>query len=739
MQKKYQKGSLLLALIFLFCSKNVSSQNVDHWEMVVAAGDTWAYMPGNSEPPSNWAYPGFDYPLWSSGSGGIGYGDGDDATVISPVIALYMRINFTLADTSNISWAIVNMDYDDAFVAYLNGHEIARANIGTAFVRPTYTTTAIADHEARMYSGGIPDRFIIHKDTLRKYMLNGLNTLAVEVHNISSASSDMSAIPYFSVGIKTPGSTYRPVPVWFADPLTEKTNLPLLIIDTKGQDIPDEPKITATLKVVDNGEGKMNGFLDDATDYLGSIGIELHGQSTLQFPKKCYGVELRNQSGADTNVSLLGMPAESDWIFSAPYSDKSMLRNAITYQLGQKFNYDWQPRYKYCEMYLNGAYNGVYMVIEKIKRGADRVDINKLKPDEISGDNLTGGYIVKVDKIWDLTPDEYFTTYPANRYYNARNYQFTYVYPKYDEIVVQQKTYIQNYLTTLENTLNGPSFKDPVNGFRKYMDVTSFVDFQIINELSNNVDGYRYSTFFYKKKDSDGGKLFAGPLWDFDLCYGNVDYSPMNLATDQWLYPHYGPNEGFPMHWWARLMEDEDYRQAFAQRWKAMRAGPFNTDSIMADLDAHVQYLGKAIDRNFARWPILGAYVWPNYFVGTTYLEELNYLKNWITARLTWMDGNVSLSTGDYVSSDKRFNVSVFPNPVQQQLHVALTLENTGPVEGVISDLQGRTVYAFKYKPAFKGKQGIQQDIPNLTPGCYFLRLRQNNYEFSVSKLIVSN
>ena len=186
-----------------------------------------------------------------------------------------------------------------------------------------------------------------------------------------------------------------------------------------------------------------------------------------------------------------------------------MLRNAITYELGRKMGPAWQPRYKWCEVYLNGSYIGVYMLIEKIKRDANRVDINKLKPDEISGDNLTGGYIVKADKIADLTSAEYFYTYPTNRYYTARNYAFTYVYPKYNEIVSQQNTYIKNYLTTLENTLNGSSFKDPVNGYRKYMDLNSFVDFQIINELANNVDGYHYSTFFYKKKDSDGGKLFA--------------------------------------------------------------------------------------------------------------------------------------------------------------------------------------------------------------------------------------
>jgi hypothetical protein len=272
--------------------KPVHSQNIDHWEMVVAASDIWHYFPGTSEPPANWLDTDFDAGTWPSGQGGIGYGDGDDGTTINPVTSVYLRIKFTLADTSNISWAILHVDYDDAFVAYLNGNEIARANIGTPGVKPLHNSLALSDHEAHMSTGGIPERFIIQKDMLKKFIVDGENVLAVQAHNFSATSSDLSSTTFFTVGIENPGLTYRQVPDWFDDPRDEKSNLPLLIIDTKGQTIPDEPKISANLKVVDNGPGQLNGILDDATDYEGNMGIEIRGQSSQMFPKKCFGVEL---------------------------------------------------------------------------------------------------------------------------------------------------------------------------------------------------------------------------------------------------------------------------------------------------------------------------------------------------------------------------------------------------------------------------------------------------------------
>jgi len=738
MKKIYILKSLLVVVLLAGCFNVIKAQNINHWEMVVAASDTWHYFPGTSEPPAAWTNIDFNAGSWLSGQGGIGYADGDDGTTISAVPSVYIRTDFQIVDTGNILWAILHVDYDDAFVAYLNGHEIARANIGTIGIRPAFNSYSKIDHEAKVWQGGIPERFIIHKDTIKKYLFQGANVLALQVHNANATSSDLSSNAYFSVGVRDNSSTYRNVPSWFDDPQSEKSNLPLLIIDTKGDTIINEPKITAYLKVIDNGPGKLNGFLDDATDYEGSMGIEVRGQSSQMFPKLGYGIELRTEAGADTNVSLLGMPAESDWVFSASYSDKSLMRNAITYQLGSKMG-GWQPRFKYCEVYLNGDYIGVYMLIEKIKRGADRVDINKLKPDEISGDNLTGGYIIKVDKTQDLSTDEYFYSHPSISYPNTFDYAFTYVTPKFDEIVTQQKSYIQNYILTLQNALNGSSFKDPVNGYRKYMDLNSFVDFQIINELVNNVDGYRYSTFFYKEKDSDGGKLFAGPLWDFDLCYGNVNYDDQCLATDKWLYTRYGTNGNWSMHWWWRLMEDPDYNHAFVARWKTLRAGPFSTDSIMADLDEHVENIGEAVNRNFARWPILGQWVWPNFFVGTTYQEEVDYLKTWITNRLTWMDGTLFLSNDELVSGYLGYNMKVFPNPVKEHLNISLTTKNTNRIECEIVDVLGKKVFASDYTPVSIGDQVMHFDVPDVDPGYYILKITQKQQVIGIQKLIIQN
>jgi hypothetical protein len=186
-------------------------------------------------------------------------------------------------------------------------------------------------------------------------------------------------------------------------------------------------------------------------------------------------------------------------------------------------------------------------------------------------------------------------------------------------------------------------------------------------------------------------------------------------------------------------MEDPDYNHAFAARWKELRTGPFQTDSIMALLDDDIKTMGTAIDRNFTRWPILGQAVWPNYFVGNTYQEEVDYLKQWISDRLTWMDGNVSLSTGELVPGVEKYNVSIFPNPVKEQLNLVLTLDEVKKIDIEILDLMGKQVFTSSYSPAYKGNQAVQLQIPDLTPACYMLRLKQNGQIFSIRKLIVIN
>ncbi len=714
-------------MVFLSDLTLAITQEVHHWETIIMSDDIWKYFIGTEEPPSSWAELSFDDSLWLSGKGGIGYGDGDDSTIISSTASVYMRIRFNIYDINSIAAAILFIDFDDGFVAYLNDHEIARENIGTPGLRPKHDEYAnLTSYEAKLPTGGIPAKYFINNDTLFKYLRQGENVLALQVHNCNATSSDLSSTTFLIAGISTEERLYRPVPSWFIDPLlSDASHLPIVVIDTKNQQIPDEPKILCNLKIIDNGPGNMNSWLQPGTDFDGQVAIEVRGQSSQMYPKKSYSFELKDSIGNDLSLPLLGMPKEEDWILHAHYTDKTMLRNALTFYLGSQMG-AWQPRFRYCVVYLNGQYNGIYLLMEKIKRDQNRLDLSRLNNTDIQGTELTGGYIVKVDKTWGLSPTEYFTSFPQIFYPNSRTYNFTYVYPEADSIVWEQREYIKNYITEFQNVLNGSNFKDPYSGYRKYIDVSSFVDFQIIQEFTNNVDGYRYSTFFHKQKDTRGGKLFAGPLWDFDLCYGNVDYSDYNLSTSGWLYSHYGITEVYPMHWWARLMEDPDYARTFILRWQELRQTCFSTEKIMHFIDSIITYLGTEINRNYERWPILGKYVWPNYFVGNTYEEEVNFLKNWINDRLAWMDIATDPNS-DYFHQIFDSEFTIYPNPFIDNINIFFALRSTLPVTIEIFDFTGKKYAVEIFNPSKSGLQKIEKNLTVLNKGIYIIALKQQN------------
>ena len=295
-----------------------------HWETAIYAEDTWHYFVGTTAPPANWNNLDFDENNWSSGQGGFGYADGDDNTTIPNTLAVFFRKSFQVGDLDEILSASVHGDYDDGFVAYLNGVEIARSfNMGTPGTVVSYDQTTDGDHEAVMYQGGVPDVFILYQNDLDGLLQEGENVFAVEVHNVNSTSSDMSSLFFLSFELNTGVSYYGNTPDWFYVPTGLITShLPIVIVNTNGQDIPNEIKITAHMGIIDNGPGETNHLSDPYNHYDGFIGIELRGSSTLWFPKKQFAVETRDSLGENNNVSLFGMPEENDWIFNAPYTDK---------------------------------------------------------------------------------------------------------------------------------------------------------------------------------------------------------------------------------------------------------------------------------------------------------------------------------------------------------------------------------------------------------------------------------
>ena len=416
-----------------------------------------------------------------------------------------------------------------------------------------------------------------------------------------------------------------------------ENKLPQVNINTNGAEIVDEPKIEAQMTITVNG----------TEDFNGKIGIEIRGKSSQMFPKKQFGLEIWDETNEGINASLLGFPEEEDWILYAPYSDKALMRDVLIYDLSRDIG-RYASRVKFVDVSINGTYNGVYVLMEKLKRDSNRIDINKLKPDEISGDDLTGGYILKLDKADG--PDETLyteanaisSTYTPNDANAGQHIYFLYDTPKAEDIVTEQKDYIKNYMNAFEDALASENFKDPDTGYASYIDVGSFIDFFLLNELSNNVDGYRLSTWLVKDKN---GKLNMGPIWDFNLAFGNADYCGGG-DTNVWAYKFNSrcPGDFWQIpFWWDRLLQDPAFVQQLQTRWQELRGNAFSNGAIMAKIDAYVDILTLAgeIQNNFEKWPVLGQYVWPNNFVGNSYDEEIDYLKDWINNRLNWLDGAI--------------------------------------------------------------------------------------------------
>ena len=459
----------------------------------------------------------------------------------------------------------------------------------------------------------------------------------------------------------------------------QSSNLPIVVINTFGQSIPDEPKIMANMGIIDNGTGQRNYLNQSYNSYFGSIGIELRGSSSQDLSdKKPYAVETRNADGSNLNTALLGMPSENDWVFLAPYSDKSLIRDVLAYTLARRIM-PWAPRSRFVELIVNGDYKGVYAVLESIKKDNDRVDISTLNPDENSGDDLTGGYILKIDKWTGAFNDGFNSPFPPPGNPNAQ-IVYQYHYPRPDDISIQQKAYIQQYINNFEQVMASVNYTDPQTGYPSVIDVSSFVDFFLINEITRNVDGYRLSTFMYKNKDSNGGKLRMGPVWDFNIAFGNANYCSGNdthgwainfnwvCPSDAWLIPF----------WWDKLRNDPAFRGQVRTRWQQLRASTFSNTAINGIIDSLAAVVQEGQVRNFQRWPILGQWVWPNAFVGNTFASEINYLKTWLAGRVIWMDNEInSFPVSVREPWEFALRVNAYPNPLGSGMES--TLECTLP------------------------------------------------------------
>ena len=384
--------------------------------------------------------------------------------------------------------------------------------------------------------------------------------------------------------------------------------VPIVAIDAP-QGIVDEPKRDGTMRVYDS---------ERREHYNGPIGIELRGFTSQEAPKKSYAVETRTDSGDNRNVSLLGMPADDDWVLIASYTDESHLRNFLAYSTAR-----WLGRYaarsRLVEVFLNGEYEGIYLLAEDLKLHEDRVDVDD--------SDISGGYLVEMTSMGRTAGERFFTTPVTNQ-------PFFYKDPKPQEISDERAAWISDYIGQFERTLYGDQFTDPQLGYQTGLDVSAAVDYLLLNELFRNADTFRNSAYMYK---STGGKLVLGPLWDFDHAIGND--GPEDNLTTGWEY--------IASPWAERFYADPYFRSRMALHWNAMQRQGL-TSHLMQTIDAGSALLAEAAERDEERWPVFStnrAFP-PDPRTGqrpANYAQAVDYLKWWLTQRIQWMDANLAV------------------------------------------------------------------------------------------------
>ena len=407
------------------------------------------------------------------------------------------------------------------------------------------------------------------------------------------------------------------------------SNLPIVVIETDGGvEIPDEPKVLGTMKIIWHQDGSRNYMTDiDAPQYLnynGRIGIEVRGSTSQDLEKKPYGLTtLLADNVTNNNVSILGMPKENDWVLNALAFDQTGMRDVLAYELSESLG-QYAPRRVYCEVMVNGDYKGLYVFMEKIKVDESRVNVEKMDSFCNSYPEVTGGFIVKADKnnedepvAWSMLGNDYWVWHTYTHYIHH--------YPKSENITEAQNNYIKSVFFNFDAEAENHN-ESIIDGYPAIIDIPSFVDFMMIAEYTSNVDVYQLSTFFHKDRK---GKLRAGPVWDYNLSFGYDEFGDRS-QYDVWQF-YNGSNDG--SRFWTNLFfYCPTFRCYFAKRWNELTAEgqPLNYLSVEERIDNYDSLISEAVVRDNQRW-------W-HFIQHADYVADM---KEWIQLRIEWLNDNV--------------------------------------------------------------------------------------------------
>lgn len=422
--------------------------------------------------------------------------------------------------------------------------------------------------------------------------------------------------------------------------------LPIVLINVDGNaTIPDEYKVCGTMKILYVNDSTTNYLSNQNVPayihYEGRVGIEKRGSTSQNLNKRHYGFETRQSDDSTSdNVSLLGMPAENDWVLNPFNYDNTYLRDPLSYEMARRTGH-YATRTHYCEVFLGGNYRGIYTLTEKIKADKNRVNIHKIDTSENAMPNLTGGYIIKADKTTGGDPVAWSTS--AHSYWE--NVDYIHHYPKPDNVTPAQSNYIQNYFAAFQAAMDSGD-ASVTTGYPSLIDIPSFVDYMIVAELTSNVDIYQKSTFFYKDQQ---GKLCAGPIWDFNCAFGSDPFaSPGRSGYNVWQFDN-GDNTG--SEFWYQLFHDTQFHRLLCRRWQELTApgAPLSYSAIEAVIDSLNGQIASLVARDKQRW---------GYYFNQS--SAVSNLKTWLQYRYSWMNSQLT----DTINS-----LPEVPNMVISKIH----------------------------------------------------------------------
>ena len=707
-------------------SYGIKSKATSFSSTLVKEGDACKVLVPTSNIGTAWRSINYNDQAWSDATTGIGYerssgyenligagGDIEGETYDRNSTA-YIRIPFSIDSLEGLSSLTFRMKYDDGFIAYINGVEIASGNKPSS---PAWNSDASTDHPDSQAISFVDTDLSTQALGLLK---TGNNLLAIHSMNGDTRSSDLLALPRLEAQfIIQPDEEEEPVPpefAYFQIPTPQKNNgsesgLPAskVMISQPGRGFSGSLNVSLSTNSAEaeiryttngsipsetssiyNGEAiniqsstllrarafeeeltpgpvAEEGYIrlsTDAQNFSSNLpvvimerfsnggttaangktftffaffepdpqtgrtqlnkpyslgtrgGWKVRGSSSSGFSKKAYSIEAWNELNRNKNISPLGLPEESDFILNArSVYDRSLMRNAFIYELSNQVG-RYAVRTKFVELFKddNGGslsyrndYDGVYTFMEKISRDKERVDIERVTENVNEEPEITGGYILKVDRLD-----------PGDSGLRAGGQTLGWVYPKEDDVSNDQINWVRNYINEMSSALSTSEYEE-------YIDTLSWVDHHLLNILTLNADALRLSTFFYKKRNK---KLEYGPIWDFDRSMESTDGRDNNPST--WS----GGTAYFTFPWWGSLFDNENFWQAYIDRYFELREGPFATLNVNSIIDRMASDLNEAQARNFRRWsdqPRFGGYQ-----------GEVDHLKEWLGTRLDWMDRQFS-------------------------------------------------------------------------------------------------